>query len=160
MNPVSAILTNLAACLCQQIAEDGLPPTCYCGVQVGDSVAIDYIGACEERDGMAWTRLALAYPSNQVGVPNTMLRNCGIGFGIEVEIGVMRTGPMWGDDGEPPDEATVLAASDLQVADMYAMLRAIDCCDSLTEHDYILQAYRPQMLGFALGGSFTILVGL
>lgn len=161
VNIVSDLLTTLAGCLCDQIRKDNLPEPCFCGVMPGERIAVDYVGLCEEQDGMAWTRLALAYPAAQVGLVDTSARNCGKGMGIEIEIGVLRSTPTMGDDGEPPDEAAQLASTDLQVADMLAMWRAVNCCEALEAYDYILSQYRPiGPAGFSLGGTFTLMVAM
>ena len=161
VNQVSLLLETLAACLCEQVNADGLTPLCFCGVLPGEAVAVDYVGQCEDRDGMAWTRLALLYPATGVGVINQRVHNCGGGLTAEIEIGVMRSTPTLTPDGEPPTEADQLLSSQVQIADMLAMHRAVSCCASLQQYDYILSQYRPRgPAGFAVGGTFTVMVGL
>jgi hypothetical protein len=106
----------------------------------GNRVAYDYVGACDDKDGMAWTRLGTSYPSAGVGRTDTTLRNCGSSIGFDIELGVLRSAPTMTPDGEPPDEADQLATTDLQIADMLAMYRAVACCFSTHDYDYILSA--------------------
>lgn len=107
---------------------------------------------------MAWVRLALVYPAARVGQVDTTLRNCSAGLGIEIEIGIVRTAPPWEEAGEPPTEAANLAGSELMVEDMATMMQAVVCCNSLD--DYILGSYRPQIMGMALGGTFTVMTAI
>lgn len=158
---ISLMLTDLAACLCAQIADDGLPEPCFCGVLPGARVAFDYVGTCDDRDGMAWTRLGLAYPATGVGRVDTTIRNCSSGLGVDIEIGILRSAPTMNENGEPPDEAAQLATADLQMADMLAMARAVQCCFGDSGRDYILGQYRPVgPEGFAVGGLFSVMVAL
>lgn len=161
MNPlaerINGTLLDLAACLCERIESDGLPPPCYCGVVPGDAIAVDYIAACEDQDGLAFVRLAQVYPASRVGVIDQRLNNCGTGFGIEAEVGIIRSAPPWGEEGEPPDEAANLAGSVLLVQDMAAIVGAIQCCFADHGIDYIVQGYRPTILGGALGGSYVVM---
>jgi hypothetical protein len=161
VNRVETLLTTLAGCLCEEIRTANLPEPCWCGVMPGARIAVDYVGMCEEQDGMAWTRLSLAYPASAVGVPNQTMKNCSGGLGIEIELGVMRSSPTMTDDGEPPSEAAQLAAAQVQVGDMLAMMRAVACCTELQEYDYIMSQYAPVgPEGFAVGGTFTVMVAL
>ena len=93
-NPVYAALTSLAACLCDQIESAGLPKPCFCGVVPGDSVVDTYGGYCNDKCGMAWVRLADAYPAQAVGQPSETVGNCGNGIGFTVEIGILRCYPV------------------------------------------------------------------
>lgn len=161
MSVVDDLLQSLAGCLCEQIRAAGLPEPCFCGVLPGSLVAVDYVGMCEERDGMAWARLAMAYPASGVGVPNQSMRNCSGGLGIEIELGAMRSAPTLTDDGEPPTEAQQLAVSQVQNGDMLAMMQAVACCAPLQNYDWIMSSYSPQgPTGFAVGGTFTVMVAL
>lgn len=158
---ISRLLTDLAACLCAQIQEDGLPEPCFCGVMPGARVAYDYVNGCEEQDGMAWTRLTLAYPAGGVGRVDSSIRNCNTGLGVDIEIGILRRAPTLDENRNPPDEASQLGSTDLQTADMLAMFKAIQCCFAESDRDYIIGAYRPfGPEGFAVGGTLPIMVAL
>lgn len=139
-NRISVLLSDLATCLCAQIIEDELPPTCFCGVVPGDEVAMDYAGDCDDACGMAWVRLVNAYPSTSIGSPIERPGNCAVGIGVEVVLGIARCIPL-GDNGEPPDPTDLAAASVLQQADMMAMWRAVSCCRS--SKDWAIGNYTP-----------------
>lgn len=158
-NNVTRLLTDLAGCLCSELAES--KPLCFCGVLPGSRVAYDYVGMCEEKDGMAWTRLGTSYPSTGVGRIDTNLRNCGSGLGFDIEMGVLRSAPTMKEGGEPPDEGDQLSSVDLQISDMLAMYRAVACCLGPKNYDFILSQYRPfGPEGFAVGGTLTVMVTL
>lgn len=153
-------LLDLAACLCNQIDERGLPEVCFCGVVPGDVIAVEYVGSCRgSKDGMAYVRLHLVYPMTRVGVPSEQLNNCGAGYGVEAEVGIIRSAPKWGKNGEPPKPEANLAGSVALVDDMNAIYAAIHCCFSDSGVDYIAQAWKPAILGGALGGSAVVLWG-
>jgi hypothetical protein len=155
------LLTDLAGCLCEQIREDGLQEPCFCGVMPGERVAFDYVGNCEDQDGMAWTRLITAYPAAGVGRVNQTVNNCNSTLGIEVEIGLLRSAPTMEAEGEPPSEGSQLETTALQIADMLAMARAVQCCFGNKDYDYILSQYRPfGPMGFAVGGTYSLMVAL
>lgn len=160
-DPVFDVLTELASCLCEQIRKDGLPEPCFCGVMPGQLVAYDYVGACEEQNGMAWTRLSTGYPAAGVGRPDVNVRNCSSGVGIEIELGMLRRAPTLQEGGEPPTEAMQLESVKTQTGDMLAMWRAVNCCFGDKGNDYILSTYRPfGPQGFAVGGTFMVMVAL
>lgn len=134
---------------------------CFCGVMPGERVPFDYVGNCEDKDGMAWTRLVNSYPATGVGLVSTDVRNCSATMGFDIELGVLRTGPLMTEDGEPPTDAAQLQAVLQQTEDMLSMYRAISCCDALAERDYIVGQYRPfGPQGFALGGTMMVMVTL
>jgi hypothetical protein len=149
-------LTDLAACLCAQIEADGGPPTCFCGVIPGDAAVGDYAGDCDEKCGMAWVRLIMAYPATGVGAPDETVGNCSASLGFDVEVGILRCIDVPEDGSAPPAEEQV-ATTQLQVADMMTMWRAINCCEALPNKDFILGAYQPMgPLGALVGGNFTL----
>lgn len=149
-NLIFAKLTSLAECLCATIITEGLPEPCFCGVVPGDIVALDYINGCDDKCGMAWVRLALASPTTGVGVVDEQVNNCGSTVGFTTEVGIARCLPV-NEDGTPPDVADYLASAQLQIADMLAMRKAIECCEDLG--DLILDSYQPLgPSGMAVGG--------
>lgn len=141
METITAILTDLATCLCAQIITDGLPAVCFCGVVPGEQVSLDYVGDCEDACGMAWVRMVTIYPSTVVGQPSTFPGNCGLGLGLDVELGIMRCISVGGEDGQPPSPPELTAAAVLQQADVMAMWRAIACCR--TSKDWVINTYTP-----------------
>jgi hypothetical protein len=156
------LLTDLAACLCVTLEDWGLPPTCFCGVLPGQSVALDYFGGCEDDscgNGMAWVRLAALYPAMVVGVPNQTPGNCDTTLGIDFEIGVVRCISAGLDDGEPVPVEELAASTYLQTQDALAMRAAMACCSPLTSKDYVLGAYTPYgPEGLVVGGTWTAVV--
>lgn len=157
-NQITDLLEGLAACLCAQIATDGSPGTCFCGVVPGDAALGDYAGDCADLNGVAWVRLALTYPSVTIGQQDQRVANCGSGIGIDVEMGIIRSFDV---DVDSPDEAEALATATLQMDDMMTMRRAILCCSDLNPKDFILGSYRPLgPLGAMVGGAWTLYVGL
>lgn len=157
MEKITALLTDLATCLCSQLLDDALPPVCFCGIVPGSTVALDYSGNCDDKCGMAWVRMSAAYPSAQIGIPSVTPGNCTIGIGVDVELGVVRCITPGGDNGEPPEPAELAAASVLQQADMMAMWRAVACCR--TSKDWAIGQYVPYgPEGGLVGGALNIAV--
>lgn len=150
-------LTSLAACLCAQITVDGSPEPCWCGVMPGQAALFEPLGDhCE--GGMAWVRLANAYPSVAVGQADTSLANCGSGTGIDVEVGIVRVIEI---DEDALDEAANLAIVEQQIKDMTTMRKAIQCCGAISPRDVILGSYTPYgPLGAVVGGTWTVYIGI
>lgn len=149
-------LTDLAACLCAQIEEDGLPPTCFCGVIPGDVAVGDYAGDCDVSCGMAWVRLITSYPATGVGAADETAGNCSASLGVDIEVGIMRCMDVH-EDGTPLSAEELLEVARLQTADMMAMWRAVFCCNSLSNKDFILNAYQPLgPMGGLVGGAFVL----
>lgn len=156
---ISDVLTSLAACLCEQIRADGLKEPCFCGVMPGDRIPFDYVGNCDDQDGMAWVKMVTAYPAAGVGRVSTEIRNCSAGIGVDFELGILRSAPTMTDEAEPPEPEAQATSSALQVADMYAMFRAVQCCFDNEGLDYILGVYRPfGPEGYAVGGTLIVMV--
>lgn len=155
MSQIQDRLDELAVCLCAQIVADDLPRVCLCSLMPGDAVAFDYTGDCENACGMAWVRLATAYPSAIVGVPDLNLRNCSALLGFDVEVGIIRCGPVIQEDGSLPDPAEHVTSAELQIADMLAMRKAIACCRD--SNNWILGTYTPVgPEGGVVGGAWTV----
>jgi hypothetical protein len=151
---INAILADLATCLCAQILTDNLPPVCFCGVVPGQDVAMDYTGDCDDACGMAWVRLATAYPSVTVGQPSQIQNNCTAGIGLEIEMGIVRCLDV-GEGGGPPEPEALTAAATLQVADIMAMWRAVACCRQ--SKDFIIGQYVPSgPQGGVVGGTLPL----
>lgn len=162
MNRLTDVMTQLAACLCAQIREDGSPEPCFCGIVAGDTAIGDYAGECEEEGtcGMAWVRLTTAYPATGVGVVSEEVGNCSSTLGYELEVGILRCFPV-NDDGNPPTAAEMLAAAEQQHADLLTMHRAIFCCSAVSSKDSIVSTYTPSgPLGGLYGGTMTVMLAL
>lgn len=159
-NRVFALLTELASCLCAQIDDpgNGLTGVCFCGIMPGDQVPFDYVGDCTETMcGMATVRLTQTYPAAAVGQPYIQPGNCGSQLGVDIQLGIWRCAPMPDANGELPSSGDMLSATQDQIADMFALIMAVQCCLSLSPLDYILGAYLPQgPMGGVVGGSVTL----
>lgn len=159
-NRVYDHLTSLAACLAQQIEDDGLPSVCWSGVIPGDGVVADYAGDCADACGMAWVRLTQMYPSQAVGVVDTTVGNCSASLGLDIEVGILRC-MMVMEDGGPPPDSELAATADLQHGDAMAIWRAINCCTALPNKDFILGPYLPMgPQGGMVGGAYTLSTAL
>jgi hypothetical protein len=141
MNPIEQVLEDLATCLCAQIITDGLPEPCFCGVMPGEAVAFDYAGSCADACGMAWVRLASAYPSTAIGIASGVPGNCSSTIGLDVELGIVRCIEVGSADGAPPTPEQLNEAAILQQADLLAIWRAVACCRQ--SKDWILGQYAP-----------------
>lgn len=149
---------SMAACLCSELDASDLPPTCFCGIMPG-SIALDYVDA-DSGLGMAWVRVVAVYPSTQFPQQETRARSsCAAGLAAELEIGVARCAPQPTDQGlTPPTMEQQWEASRLQMADMAAVQRAVQCCYS--DSDLVLLGrwtpLGPQ--GGVLGGTWQVYV--
>jgi hypothetical protein len=163
-NRIFGLLTDLAGCLCAQINDEanGLQGVCFCGVMPGEAVAMDYVDGCDDDTcGMAYVRLTTLYPSATIGQVDQRPGNCGLGLGIDIEVGILRCISGYDDSGTLPDEAEVLAKVQQQTADAFAMIRAINCCASLPSKEFIMGQYAPVgPMGGVVGGTITLSVGI
>lgn len=159
---IKGLMTEIAACLCAQIATDKLITPCFCGVVPGATVVADFFPDCfgnddTRSDGMAWVRMAGAYPAFQPGVvvenpAETMVA----GLGFDIEVGILRSIPI---PKEGLDEAQSADALTQQLDDMLCIRRAISCCVALERADHLLNQYTPVgPLGAVVGGAFTVMV--
>ena len=137
VSKVAVILEAVADCLCAQIAADGLPEVCFCGVVPGAIAVADQVGSCGDVCGMAWVRLEQMYPAVTVGVPNADPGNCGKALALDIEVGLIRCVE------SEPDAADLLAATELQVADAECLFRAVRCCPALPSMDTVVAPYTP-----------------
>ncbi len=157
MNRITELLTEVATCLCAQIATDGSPPLCFCGVLPGEATVADYASECGEQCGMAWVRLTSAYPATGTGVPSEEPGNCTASTGLEIEVGILRCFLGMGEDGGPPAPAEMLAAAEQQHADILTMMRAIYCCAAIPTKDAVVGTYAPTgPLGGLYGGVLPV----
>lgn len=166
-NRVFSQMAQIAECLCRTMKENELPPVCFCGIIAGDQPydATGVGGDCDDDEdggcGQAWVRLALGYPSVSTGVADVTPNNCATkGFGYDLEVGIMRCIEI-GKDGLALPAEDMLAATQLQVADMLTIQQALLCCDGLPGEDFVIGQYRPiGPEGGLVGGSWTLSVTL
>lgn len=150
-------LQRLADCLCAQLEAAGGPELCFCGVQGGDTILADYplVGGC---GGMGFVRLVTAYPSMQQFPSQDAIATCATVLGFQVEVGVLRPGPMLDDEMNPPDSAAWNEAVQIQLSDMAAVRRAVACCFAGEDTRYLMDAWLPTYQGDILGGSWMLTI--
>lgn len=148
-------ITRLAECLCTEIAAAGLPPTCLCGVMPGEIVDASYVS---ESEGMAWVRLAGAYPYSAFPVADLTGNPCVMPLGFELEVGSLWCAPVASSSrGAPPSMESQFETAEIQVAAMAAMHRAIVCCMPSERATSALGAYTPiGPEGGTVGGIWTL----
>jgi hypothetical protein len=160
-NRVYRLLTELSACLCAQVSDEanGLSGVCFCGVIPGDAAVMDYADNCEgDVCGMAYVRLVSAYPAETPNVLVSTPGNCGKQLGLDIEMGLLRCFSAGLDETAAlPTEAEMLEAAQTQFGDMFALIRAVSCCDLLPDSEYVLGPYTPAgPMGGVYGGTITL----
>jgi len=157
-------LVALAACLCEMLEEEARP-TCFCGVVPGGpEVAYDYCGTedCDDGScGMAYVRLGNAYPTTDFPLPEEQwVQPYTATMAYPVEVGIMRCFATGGVNGAPPTADEYYEASRVQLLDMRTIKRAIECCASNVDVQYVLGDYTPEgPQGGCLGGSWAPIFG-
>lgn len=149
----------LAICLCAEVTDDEGESLCFCGVMAGDQ-AYDFAGLGEcgsGKCGQAWVRVVSVYPSTALGEANTEARNCDVGMGADIEVGILRCWPIE-DEGEPVEPAVMFEVAEQQLIDEASLRSAVQCCDALDA--YILGQWNPVgPEGGLIGGTYTVYVG-
>jgi len=145
----------LIECLCTEMVASGLGPLCLCSPLPGSQVALDY-GA----EGMAWVRVVGAWPSstfpNQDGARGG---SCTAALAVQLEVGAARCAPALGEDGELPTLSQQFEVTRLQLADMAAMRRAVQCCAAGIGYRLQLGSYTPGgPQGGVVWGSWSVWV--
>jgi hypothetical protein len=161
-NPVFSRVGELALCLCEQIQDpdNGVPDVCFCGVVPGDQAIGNYAGDCNDKCGMAWVRLVSVYPMSSVGVINPEPGNCGVGLGVDIEMGIFRCISVGDEQGNLPSPAELLEATQLQIADALVMHKAVRCCTAIPSKEAIIGPYTPVgPLGGLVGGTVQVSMG-
>lgn len=148
-------IAALTACLCRQIADDGLPAVCICSPMPGEVIATDYV---TEDAGMAWVRLSSGYPSTAFPAPSG-IASCDAPLAFSLELGIAYCAPMPSDDGEPPPMSTMFDSTRLQLAGMNTIRRAVICCFPGKARDVVMGIYNPMgPEGGVVGGFWSIFV--
>jgi hypothetical protein len=149
-------VTALISCLCEEMVKAGLGPLCLCGPLPGSDISLDY-----GTEGMAWVRVASAWPSSSFPSQDPGGRgSCTAPLAIQLEVGAARCAPSPSEDGDLPTMAEQFEATRLQMADMAAMRRAIQCCQVADSHRQMtLGAYTPNgPTGGVLWGTWAVFV--
>jgi hypothetical protein len=152
------VLVALADCLCAELVTAGLPTTCICTVMPGEGVATDYVTPTQ---GMAWVRMASAFPSSVFPSQDQGAGGCLMPLAIQLEVGVLYCAPVTeGRSNNPPGLSAMFDSTRLQMAAMAAMLRAIECClGSAGRKGVSLGAYTPAGPdGAVVGGTWQVTV--
>lgn len=142
-------LSDLLACLCTEVT--AVQPVCSCSILPGLDVAWDYCGECGDKCGQAWLRVIRMFPYGVWPAP-ALAANCQAPLAMEVEIGVVRCLPTLTESGDLPPIVDIEYATMIQIADMWAMLRAISCCDSSYKSPQQYDVMGPQ--GGCVGGTW------
>jgi len=154
ITPVTEVMAALADCVCTEV--NAIAPTCWCGMTAGTDVAWDYCGECDGGHcGMAWVRLVGVTPYDIFPFP-VIDPGCARPLAALIEVGALRCIPTLAD-GAPLDEATMAEVTALQMADMWALRRAVLCCGY---RDLALNVYDPLgPQGGCIGGVWSVYFG-
>jgi hypothetical protein len=146
---MSQIATELTATLTVEER-----PVEWSGVVPGDAVVADY----GDGEDMAWVRLVTSYNSEFVGVVDERVGACATGFGVELEVGILRC---FSPDPQGLEDHELLAMAEIQHLDMMTIRKVLICTQAYGEKDFILGAYRPLgPMGDMYGGAWTVMLGL
>lgn len=155
---VYPLLIQVAAALEVEIRNSELPPTCFTGLLPGANVARDYCSCGGAGCGMAWVRLVGLTPNDEAPRAASGRSNCGMPMDVIIEVGLERCAPMPGDDGTLPTEREQFEAVRLQMADMAAMRRVLECGFPMLS--VRVGGYLPSgPAGGCVGGTMTAIFG-
>jgi hypothetical protein len=119
-------INDLLACVCAEVA--AVKPVCECMIVPGFETAWYYCGECQEgKCGMAWVNVLNVHPYIQFPNP-TIDAKCHLPLAMIAQVGVVRCMPMPDSQGNPPAATDLEEATALQLADMWAIYRAVVCC--------------------------------
>ena len=154
----------MLACLCTNLAESPGGPPCFCGLVPGQQVALDFCDCSSSTTdcGMAWVRAGQRFPDHPVPEPADradLLR------GPDRCPGRDGRHPLCARAGrernDHPGEEAQYEAVRVQMGDMAAMRRALDCCLALNRRDWVLGPYvAVGPSGGCAGGAFQVTVRL
>jgi len=156
---IGTTLASLRECLCAELAKPNYAgqteDVCFCGVVAGDSTLLEYV---RDQGVMGWVRLSDTFPSQQFPEADAETNVCNSTFlAYEVEVGIGRCAPI--GDRVPPTEEEWLDLALAQANDIERLRRAIHCCLSGTDQQFVLGSLGmigPQ--GGVLATSWTVLV--
>lgn len=152
VNPLSALVFELASCVCNELSLTISGPPCWCGVWPGLEISWEHCTDCPPGlCGMGWSRLVLIAPYDDFPEPVIDLR-CTKPLAAQLEVGALRCIPV-PEEGEVNDPNTMGEVALRQYEDMLALRRAILCCDDV---QIALGTYFPLgPQGGCVGGSWT-----
>lgn len=159
------IAAALAECLCMENTASGLPEPCFCGVAPGAEMALDSLGGpgccTATKNGQLWVRVGSVYPSSAPPEIDEAA-TCNTSLAVTFEVAAVRCMTPGDSRGNPPTGAQYAAATELQLADMAMMRRAILCCmkgQTDLVGGYVLAEYEPYgPAGGVVGGDWNVTV--
>ena len=153
---IANLMLKMRECLCNEVA-----PTCWCGLYPGDQVPMEFCGECDSgKCGMAYVRLASAYPSSEFPFPDSDAQ-CVAPLAYQVAVGVMRCVPVANDDGSLPDPGDILTSTLAHLDDQQAVARAVRCCVTTNAHGmaHVMGEWQPiGPQGGCVGGEVMVTV--
>lgn len=151
------ILTSLLDCLCANLADTVGGAPCWCGIEVGNQVAMDYCDCAGEPCGKAYIRLDSVFPTDPFPRASIATQACaGVIYGVRVQVGVYRCIPGMDAKGRPPSPTVMVEAARSQTSDMAAVLKTVLCCPipGPGKGDRSIGAYTPVGSSGNCGGGF------
>lgn len=148
------VASDLLDCLCAQV-----PDVCSCSLLPGSLAVMDFCSCNDQgRCGQAFVRVDSVFPSNAFPSQVTTTVPCATLWAARFHVGVFRCIPTLHDNGDPPDAVEQTEATRLQLADMAAILRAIDCCPAMLTRKALVGVYTPLSAADCGGGYWTVTV--
>lgn len=148
------VLSELAACLCNMMAEAGTSG-CFCGILAGPNqeIPIDSDGC--DNCGAGYVRLESAYPSTIQFPEQDQQATCRAVMAFPVTVGIVRCAPVGDSLGNPPEPKELNAFARQVFADMALIRRAIACClvdDKFEDIEYVMGEYTQRLVEGGTGG--------
>ena len=145
-------INELLSCVCTEV--NAVKQVCECMLLPGAEAAWYFCGCSgDEPCGMAWVNLTNSFPYETFPSP-AIDNRCHLPLAMIAQIGVVRCMPMPAADGTPPPTQDLEEASALQMADMWALYRAVVCCGVKYKAFGQWQTVGP--LGDCVGGMWTV----
>jgi hypothetical protein len=150
----------LLSCLCDEVDKSLGGAVCQCTLLPGLESPMDYCDCTGSACGMAWVRVDQVFPSTRFPVAD-VAAGCDAPLAVRCVLGVHRCVPGMDSQGLPPDAAQQTKAVQVQMSDMAAMRRAMDCCSRqvFRGQAMLLGSYTPSgPVGNCAGGSWPVTV--
>lgn len=154
---IEPVLLDLVTCVCNELTTTGAGPTCWCGVYPGTAVSWEFCEGCDNGTcGMGWVRPSSIFPYSTF--PLAILESgCRAPLAWSVEVGALRCLPTTAD-GQLPSPDVLLESAAEQLADAYALYRALRCCDNVEIAAETWNPLGPE--GGCIGGYWTAYLAL
>lgn len=159
---VLPVAESLLSCLEEQLSiyDAG---ACRTFIAPGNAPAWDFCCHCETNaEGMAWVQIASVFPSDDFPSPQTGAMRCKpSGYGVVMNVGVLRCASALDDNGRPPSSDRLTAEAAKVMRDRAIVNEAITCC-FLADADpgtYVIGEWTPLGPdGGCVGGSTQLTV--